>query len=62
MADIISSAIKAAITRFDNAAQLYAFKGSYPIEEHEEITTAYHLSRERLERAIAQLTIKDATK
>lgn len=46
------SSIKAAITRFDKAAQDYAFIGSNPPEVHSIIEQEYVLARESLERMI----------
>lgn len=44
--------IKAAITRFDKAAQDFAFLGSAHPDEHLTIRQEYHLARESLERMI----------
>lgn len=46
------SSIKAAITRFDKAAQDFAFLGSQHPEHHQMIRQEYHLARESLERMI----------
>lgn len=46
------SSIKAAITRFDKAAQDYTFKGTYVPEMHSIIEQEYVLARESLERMI----------
>ena len=48
-------AIKAAITRFDNAAQEYAFRGAAHPEDRSEIKEEYVRARESLERMIARL-------
>lgn len=46
------SSIRAAITRFDKAAQDYAFKGSHHPDTHSLIEQEYALARESLERMI----------
>lgn len=56
------SKIKAAITRFDNAAQNYAFKGSAHPDEWQDIENTYIKARERLERLIAETIAMTAAK
>lgn len=52
--DSIPPSIKRAITRFDKAAQEYAFKGSFRIETAEEIEQEYEAARRSLEGIIAK--------
>lgn len=49
----IPAPIKAAITRFDVAAQDYAFKGAAHPDDHHAIDARYKKARENLERLIA---------
>lgn len=51
---MISTAIKRAITRFDQAAQAVAFKGAAHPESRSYIQLQYERAREALERAIAK--------
>lgn len=52
MSNRTMSSIRAAITRFDKAAQDYAFKGSHHPDIHSLIDQEYTLARESLERMI----------
>lgn len=50
--------IAGAITRFDNAAQSYAFIGAADPEDRSAIQHQYDTARERLERAITKAISK----
>lgn len=55
MTDKRMTSIKAAITRFDNAAQEYAFKGSFHPDDREIAEQRYAVTREMLEKMIERM-------